>query len=50
MSSVKTRHYAHLAARLRQLQTNIKEAEVQMEAMAVQLGAMHKLGAYAGAQ
>lgn len=49
-ASLKTRHYAHLASRLNQLQANLEVTERQMGDMARQLDSMAKLGAWTGSQ
>jgi len=49
-STLKQRHYAALSSRLRTLRTNLTESEAQLDAMALQLQAMSKLGVNCGAQ
>lgn len=49
-TSVKTRHYHALASRLRQLQTNLHDSEVQFDQLAHRLESMQKLGTYHAAQ
>jgi len=49
-TSVKTRHYAALSSRLKSLNQNLAQSEVQFAEMAQQLQAMQRLGAYHGAQ
>ena len=49
-STLKTRHYAALSSRLRNLGKNLSETEIQLEALADQLQAMSRLGVNCGAQ
>jgi hypothetical protein len=49
-SSQKTRHYAMLASKLKQLQGDLAVTEECMVEMSKQLDSMAKLGAYCGSQ
>lgn len=49
-TTVKSRHYAALSSRLRQLRGNLNETEVQMDALAEHLKAMQQLGTNHAAQ
>jgi len=49
-SSQKTRHYAMLASKLKQLQGDLAVTEECMGEMSKQLDSMAKLGAYCGSQ
>ena len=49
-SSQKTRHYAMLASRIKQLQGELAVTEQCMGEMSKQLESMAKLGAYCGSQ
>ena len=49
-TTVKTRHYAALASRLRSLGQNLSDTERQLGALAEHLQAMSRLGVNCGAQ
>lgn len=49
-TTVKSRHYAALSSRLRQLRSNLNETEVQMDALSEHLKAMQQLGTNHAAQ
>ncbi|WVQ93163.1 hypothetical protein IAU59_000227 [Kwoniella sp. CBS 9459] len=49
-STLKQRHYAALSSRLKSLQINLAESEMQLEMMAEHLGYMNRLGVACGAQ
>jgi hypothetical protein len=49
-ATIKTRHYAALAASLRQLNTNLAQSEGDYQRLAERLQAMQRLGAYHAAQ
>ena len=49
-STLKTRHYAALSSRLRNLGQNLSDTEYQFGMLAEQLQAMSKLGVSCGAQ
>ncbi|WVQ81290.1 hypothetical protein IAT38_003413 [Cryptococcus sp. DSM 104549] len=49
-SSLKQRHYSALSSRIRVLQSNLAETEMQLELMAHQLNSTAKLGIHCGSQ
>ncbi|RSH95158.1 hypothetical protein EHS25_000244 [Saitozyma podzolica] len=49
-SNIKSRHYAALSSRLRQLRANLAETESSLEMLADRLGDMSRLGISSGAQ
>jgi hypothetical protein len=49
-SNIKSRHYAALSSRLRQLRANLTETESSLEMLADRLGDMSRLGVSSGAQ
>lgn len=49
-ATIKTRHYAALAASLRQLNSNLAQSESDYQRLAERLQAMQRLGAYHAAQ
>ncbi|OCF39409.1 hypothetical protein I317_06783 [Kwoniella heveanensis CBS 569] len=49
-STLKQRHYAALSSRLKSLQANLAESELQLDMMAEHLGYMNRLGVACGSQ